>query len=152
MLHIPKSIALITIFTCLSTLHISCSSKKAKSVTSKKGLNISSTYLPYSTALGKGKGIIFRVSIETNDTSAIDSFFVRGKSIPFVVTYKQNAAFIEANYLVNIPEPSIGNDAPSHTITDPIITKNEFYPSWLIIKQHNKTKTITIENYTEQKP
>ncbi|MFI5221853.1 MAG: hypothetical protein ACHQK8_05980 [Bacteroidia bacterium] len=112
---------------------------------------ISATYTPYSTALGKGKGIIFRVNINSAKSFTVDSFYVNSKPMLFIFTPTSKGVMVEANYLKNKSEPVLKKDETTSAelgeITDEIIVKKKFYPSWLVVTQSGKQWKCTVEKF-----
>jgi hypothetical protein len=118
--------------------------------------NLMGTYSTYTTALGKGKGVIFRISISNKENKpfTVDSFYVNNTPMKFRMVHTSIGEIVESNYLVNIPEPSLnvdGTTSITSKVEDQIITKNKFYPSWLIIKQAGKKIKIKVDKYSEIK-
>ena len=126
---------------------------------SKTNFKIIASYYPYTTAMGKGKGIIFRINIFSKSTNkiSIDSFFVNSKSLPFIIKNNLNGVSIESNYLKSKDEPSAlidGNETKiPNEINDKIIVQKKFYPSWILVNQKGKHIKLYIKKYllTEQK-
>jgi len=119
-------------------------------------LKIIATYTPYHTAMGKGKGIIFRINVssKTGNKFTVDSFFVKNIPMKFLVKTVSEGLMIESNYLVNTPESSLNKDGSINKpgeIKDEIITKLKFSPSWIIVNDGGEMLKIKIEKYTEVK-
>ena len=117
---------------------------------------IKATYTPYTTAMGKGKGIIFRVNISNsmNKSFTVDSFFVNNLPMKFSSKNVSKNTIIECNYLVNSSEPSLNPDGTmnkSLEINDELINKQKFYPSWIVVEQNGKKRKIKIERFSEIK-
>ena len=131
----------------------SCVSKSnIKSQANKNAYETEATYTPYLTAMGKGKGIIFRVKFLNNNAAniSVDSFIVNNKSLPFILKNNNNFIEIESNYLKSKKAPSFSDDSKSgitKEIEDPIIIDQKFYPSWVIITSNNEKIKLIIENY-----
>ncbi len=110
------------------------------------------SYTPYHTAFGKGKGVVFRVTIsaKNNKSFSIDSFFVNNKPLKFLVKQNKEGLNIESNYFVNSPEPTLNNDGttyPPKEIEDELISHNHFYPSWIVITVNGKNMKVKIRKY-----
>ncbi|MFZ4798159.1 MAG: hypothetical protein ACOYMA_11745 [Bacteroidia bacterium] len=131
----------------------SCASKSnIKAQSNKNVYETEATYTPYLTAMGKGKGIIFRVEFLNNKAAniTVDSFIVNNKSLPFILKNNDNFIEIESNYLKSKKAPSFSDDSKSgiiKEIEDPIIINQNFYPSWIIITINNEKIKLIIENY-----
>lgn len=136
---------------------LSAASNAQQKSTAKKTLfNVTATYTAYHTALGKGRGIIFRVTVPNNTKNpfTIDSFYVKNKPLKFQVKQNSKGLTLESNYLVNTPEPSLNKDGSIIKTKEPddeIILKRKFYPSWIILDQRGNKIKINIENYKEAK-
>jgi hypothetical protein len=107
---------------------------------------------PYITAMGKGKGIIFRVKISNInfDNFSIDSFIINNKSLPYTQNSNDSFVEIESNYFKSTESPEIYVDSKNKVIKeidDSIITDQNFYPSWVIITSKNKKIKLIIANY-----
>lgn len=115
------------------------------------------SYTPYTAAMGKGKGIIFRVQLDrtSQDAFTIDSFYVGNKPLPFLLHTSGTTVLIEANYLVSEPEPAEGGEgAPARTgrrSPDPLVDEHAFYPSWICIIHNGKISRIAVTQYTEKR-
>jgi hypothetical protein len=92
-------------------------------------------YQPYQTAHGKGKGIIFSISLENEYQLNLDSLIIGGKHISIAVL-QTKPLIIEGNYLLNKPEPSEENLYPAFAI-DSIIDFQKFNPAYLIMNDSN---------------
>ncbi len=113
------------------------------------------TYTAYNTAMGKGKGIIFRFVLanKNNEDVCIDSIYINNKLMPFVTKKNGNDLAVEINYLVNKNEPMLqanGSTSKVLDIDDKIINRL-FYPSWIIITLQGEKNKLSITNYTEIK-
>jgi hypothetical protein len=114
---------------------------------------IEAQYTPYITAMGKGKGIIFKINI-SNIASAnlqIDSLYVNGKAMNFVIKKKNETLFeLEANYLKTVQELGFLNDSKNNQVNeikDELIVNHQFYPSWIVVINNHQKINILIENY-----
>lgn len=118
----------------VASIFISC-----KITDLQKKYSISATYNTYSGGAGNGKGIIFRLQIFAKDNSlfSVESFYINSKKIPFQTRAIQNGLDLEANYFVPFPPTTLQNNS-SKEITDEIITKNKFNPSWIVINANGK--------------
>ncbi len=115
---------------------------------------VKANFLAYQTAMGKGKGIIFRLTISNSNLKndfTIDSFYVHNKSLPFIIKKIKNGMTLESNYLLSKPEPSLSSDTKkTENIiqnNDVIIDKHLFTPSWVIINHEGKTNKILINKF-----
>lgn len=121
---------------------------------SKSSYKVSATYYPYTTAMGKGKGIIFKVDVFCKSIKkfTIDSFFVNSKSLPFILKNNSKGVSVESNYLKSKEDPSVPSNGTEmkipNEISDEIIVKQKFYPSWIIINQQGKYIKLYIKNYS----
>jgi len=144
----PLIAAILLVF-CFNTLY-------SQQVKHKPIYKILASYSPFTTALGKGKGIIFRITIAEKDKKhfTVDSFFVKNTPMKFRVIHTPVGEIVESNYLVNTPEPSLNSDGSTNKpseVEDEIISKNIFNPSWLIINQAGKKTKILVDKYSELK-
>lgn len=110
------------------------------------------SFTPYHTAFGKGKGVVFRVtiSVKKNKSFSIDSFFVNNKPLKFSIKQNKEGLNIESNYFVNSPEPTLNNDGttyPPKEIEDELISHNHFYPSWIVFTVNGKKMKVKIHKY-----
>ncbi len=126
-------------------------SQNAKQKTNYKV--VASCY-PYITAMGKGKGIVFRVDIINNSKTnfTIDSFFVNSQSLPFVINNNPKGMSLESNYFKLKEDPSFRKEGekviePSE-INDDIIVQKKFNPSWVILTKDGKKIKLSIEKYS----
>lgn len=107
--------------------------------------------------MGKGKGIIFKINISNfeSENFHVDSFYVNGQPMNFVVNRKNETLFeLEANYLKSIVEPSFSADSKNNQvkeISDELIVNHQFYPSWIVISNTNQKIKLTIDNYKNTK-
>lgn len=113
----------------------------------KPRISVHCTYSPYNTAMGKGKGILFAIELLKDTVGVeipkVDSLVIGGINLPFIV--KSNDPFIlEANYLKQIPEPSVENPNPSQK-RDPIADDKAFEPAWLILSHQGTTYKLPID-------
>lgn len=147
-----KPIILLVVFFLILFGCVSNSNKKTKVY--QEEYKINATYTPYVTAMGKGKGVILKVKItNTNfDQLSVDSFIINNKSLPFTQNSNDSFVAIESNYFKRIESPEMNVDSKNKVIKeidDPIITDQNFYPSWVIITSKNKKIKLIIENYTK---
>lgn len=138
-------ISFFVLYSCVSKSNIKAQSLKTEHKTE-------ATYTPYLTAMGKGKGIIFRVKFLNNNAAniTVDSFVINNKSLPFTIKNIDGYIEIESNYLKLKKAPSFSDDSKSEItkeIEDPIIIDQKFYPSWIIITSNNEKIKLIIENY-----
>ena len=122
----------------------------------KSSYNVTATFYPYTTAMGKGKGIIFRINIvnKLSRKCSIDSFFVNSKSLPFTVKNNSNGISLESNYLENTSEPTLNKDGSTNKpkeIDDEIITQHKFSPSSILINESGNKIKLRIETFSEIK-
>ena len=120
-------------------------------------MQLKGNFFPYHSAMGSGKGIIFRVAIplmlENNYT--IDSFYLHGKSHPFILIKSGKKTWLEANYYIAVPTPAYSNnqilkrDPTTINITDSIIVNHLFYPSWISVKGRSGKNRFEISLYKE---
>jgi hypothetical protein len=131
---------------------LSCRSQRNKSVQTNKDLyKIDAEYYSYITAMGKGKGIVFRINIKNyNDSNfSVDSYYLNNKKIEFTTIKNNGITQIEANYLVNTEVINFNENNVNPTtkdIEDPIISEQKFYPSWVIINGKNGKIKLDIKN------
>ncbi len=140
----------------LVCLFFSCFSKN-KIQNSNQSFKLDAQYSTYVTAMGKGKGMIFKINI-SNIVAAnlqIDSFYVNGKPMEFVVNKKNETLLeLEANYLKSIEEPGFSTDSKDNQakeITDDLIFNHQFYPSWIVVTNKHQKINLTINNYKNSK-
>ncbi len=118
---------------------------------------LKATFSRYHSAMGSGKGIIFRIDSINNiiNNYTIDSFYLNGKPMKFEIIKSENETFLEANYYIPsvLPEfngePINNKTSAIKQITDTIIVAHTFYPSWLIISNKLIKKRIDITIYKE---
>jgi hypothetical protein len=145
-----KPITLLVVFFLILCSCVSNSNQKT--IVYQEKNRIIATYTPYITAMGKGKGIIFRVKISNInfDNFSIDSFIINNKSLPYTQNSNDSFVEIESNYFKSTESPEIYVDSKNKVIKeidDSIITDQNFYPSWVIITSKNKKIKLIIANY-----
>ncbi len=145
----------VIIFILFAFISMSCKTKSNNLISNEK-FKISATYSKYVTAMGKGRGIIFRLQILSKKAIdiTIDSFYVNSKSLSFVTKKIDNGLSLECNYFINISDPYInpdGSNTIEKEVDDPIIKQNSFYPSWVILNQNGKLIKAHIEQFFEIK-
>lgn len=140
----------------LVCIFFSCGSKNKKQ-NSSQSFKLDAQYSTYVTAMGKGKGIIFKINI-SNIVAAnfqLDSFYVNGKPMNFTINKKNENQFeLEANYLKSIEEPGFttnSKDNQAKEITDELIVTHQFYPSWILVSNNNQKIKLIIDNYKNSK-
>lgn len=147
-----KPITLLVLFFLILSSCVSNSNKKTKVY--QEEYKINATYTPYVIAMGKGKGVIFRVKISNInfDQWSVDSFIINNKPLPFTQNSNDSFVAIESNYFKRIETPEMNVDSKDKVIKeidDSIIIYANFYPSWVIITSKNKKIKLIIENYTK---
>jgi hypothetical protein len=118
---------------------------------------LNGTFISYHSAMGSGKGIIFRVTIPSSleNIITIDSFYLHEKSYPFTLLKSQNRTLLEANYYLPVLPPSYANNQIQQSvtlgqkITDSIIINHLFYPSWITVSGKSGKQKIEISLYNE---
>jgi hypothetical protein len=115
------------------------------------------TFFPYHSAMGSGKGIIFRVKIPSTiaKTHSIDSFYIHNKSYPFKLMKSKNKFWIETNYYLPLNE-TLNSSSQIKQIVDTVINSKDsiienhnFYPSWIIATGKNGKQKIEIQLYNQ---
>jgi hypothetical protein len=143
---------------CL-VLFLACSPRSISS--SEQEIPVKGSYSIYTSAMGSGRGILFQIPLEEKWVNAYapESFFLHGKSYPFVLK-KENAGYsLEAALHVAFPaqsgEGSSGVpviSAESKFILDSLIVAKQFYPSWILLKGKNGNATkLVIQEYLSEK-
>jgi hypothetical protein len=115
------------------------------------------TFFAYHSAMGSGKGIIFRVKIPSTieKTHSIDSFYIHNKSYPFKLIKSNNKFWVETNYYLPLNETSNSNSQIKQNVNtginikDSIIENYTFYPSWIIATGKNGKQKIEILLYNQ---
>jgi hypothetical protein len=123
----------------------------------KYNTNISGSFFAYHTALGAGRGMIFRIPIAASmmEQYAADSFYLGGKPQAFSIRTIRDTMYLESTYFVSARMPTVGEAADQHKnfsqiiTNDAILTKRQFYPSWIIFSGKKGVKRIDILNYKE---
>jgi hypothetical protein len=147
----------VLILIALLIMAFSCASqRKKKTATNIDLYQINAFYFPYVTAMGKGKGIVFRnIITNTNDSNfTIEKYYLNNKPLEFTTIKQKGVLIVEANYLVNTLTTNFldKNNLPTtKEIDDPIIVDQKFYPSWVIINTKNGKIKLDIDNYKTQK-
>ncbi len=141
----------------LLVFHFSgCVSPKNKYICNQS-FKLDAKYSTYLTAMGKGKGIIFKINISNiaSVNMQIDSFYVNGKLMEFVINKKNETLLeLEANYLKSVQEPGFSTDLKDNQvkeITDDLIVNHQFYPSWIIVTNNHQKIKLNIDNYKNSK-
>ena len=118
---------------------------------------LSGSFFAYHTALGAGKGMIFKIPIPASmiEQYSTDSFYLGGKSQAFSIRKIRDTFYLESTYFVSAPIPMVGEPINEHKdfaqiiLNDAILTKRQFYPSWIIFSNKQGAKRIDILNYKE---
>lgn len=118
---------------------------------------LSGTFFAYHTALGAGRGIIFRVPIpaEMRGNYAVDSFYLGGRQQNFSMRTILDTLYLESNYFVSAPSRTVGETIGEHkdiaqiVSNDSILSKQKFYPSWIIFSDKKGVKRIDVINFKE---
>jgi hypothetical protein len=135
---------------------ISCVSKN-KTQNNNQSIKLDAKYSTYVTAMGKGKGVLFKINISNilTENFQIDSFYVNGKPMEFIVNKKNETLLeLEANYLKSIEEPGFSTDSKDNQakeLTDDLILNHQFYPSWIVVTNKHQKINLTINNYKNSK-
>lgn len=115
----------------------SCICRKALT---ENNLQLKGTALHYSSAMGSGKGVIFRFTAENqSDSLWLDSVYVLGKKVKST----QNAVWpfeAEANYFVPAPMP--GEDHAKSPQVDSVLEGN-YSRAYLYV--HNRNQQLTLQ-------
>jgi hypothetical protein len=149
-----KPITLLVVFFLILCSCVSNSNQKT--IVYQEKYKINATYTPYITAMGKGKGVIFRVKISNInfDNFSVDSFIINNKSLPFTQNSNDSFVAIESNYFKRIESPSNAVDSKNNVvkeIDDSIITDQNFYPAWVIVSNNNEKFKLIIEKFKPTK-
>ena len=123
----------------------------------KFNTTLSGSFFAYHTALGAGRGMIFRIPIAASmiEQYSADSFYLGGKSQAFSIRTIRDTMYLESTYFVSAPMPTVGEAIDEHKdfaqiiTNDAILTKRQFYPSWIIFSGKKGVKRIDILNYKE---
>jgi hypothetical protein len=118
---------------------------------------LTGTFSTYHTAFGAGRGILFRVPIPDNvkENFTIDSFYLNGKPHPFKISTVLDTTYLEANYFVSKPIPSMGApvaeqmDSALEKRNRAILLEQNFYPSWIVCAGKKGPIRFDILNYEE---
>jgi|LauGreSuBDMM15SN_2_FD.fasta_scaffold41173_2 hypothetical protein len=118
---------------------------------------LSGTFFAYHTALGAGRGIIFRVPIpaDMKEHYSADSFYLNGKSQNFSTRTIRDTLYLESNYFVSAPSRTVGEPVGEYknlsqiVSNDSILAKRQFYPSWIIFSGKKGTSRIDVSDYKE---
>jgi hypothetical protein len=140
----------------LACFFVSCVAK-IKTQNNNQSFKLDANYSNYVTAMGKGKGVLFKINISNilTENFQIDSFYVNGNPINFVINKKNETLFeLEANYLKSIEELGFSTDSKDNQVndkTDDLILNQQFYPSWIVITINHKKIKLIIDNYKNSK-
>lgn len=141
----------ITLLIVYFLILFSCVSKSnKKTIVYQEKYKINATYTPYITAMGKGKGVIFRVKISniSLDKFSIDSFIINNKFLPFTQNSNDSFVEIESNYFKRTESPEMNVDSKNKVIKeidDSIIINQNFYPAWVIVTNNNQKIKLNID-------
>ncbi len=117
-------------------------------------IQIQARYHSYTSAMGKGKGVLFTFNLTATDTiiqqMVVDSILLNGRSLPFKIT-KQTPLVIESNYYKLLPEPSVENPNPVKSV-DSLIDLHQFYPAHIFITLNHHSYPLMIDTIILQKP
>jgi hypothetical protein len=140
----------------LACFFVSCVAK-IKTQNNNQSFKLDANYSNYVTAMGKGKGVLFKINISNilTENFQIDSFYVNGNPINFVINKKNETLFeLEANYLKSIEELGFSTDSKDNQakeLTDDLILNHQFYPSWIVVTNKHQKINLTINNYKNSK-
>lgn len=137
-------------------LFLACSPRSISS--SEQEIPVKGSYSTYTSAMGSGRGILFQIPLEEKWLNAYtpESFYLGGKSYPFVLRPENNGTSLEAALHVNLLSPNskggteqAGLSAESKFILDSIIVARQFYPSWIVLKGKNggSSQKLIIKEY-----
>ena len=118
---------------------------------------LSGSFFAYHTALGAGRGMIFRIPIAASMMAqyAADSFYLGGKPQAFSIRTIRDTMYLESTYFVSAPLPTVGEATDQHKdfaqiiSNDAILAKRQFFPSWIIFSSKQGAKRIDILDYKE---
>lgn len=117
-------------------------------------VSIKASYNTYTSAMGKGKGIVFNFEVMDADSIheqlVVDSIILGGKALPFRVT-KHRPLVIESNYYKLNPEPSVDTPKPIKPV-DTLIDLHQFYPAQLFVSRNHISYPITIDTIIFKMP
>lgn len=131
---------------------VACSRQVNKtSPQTKSEIQINNTLSPvcyysnYKSAMGSGKGMLFKIDLQTEEPITIDSIIIGGKPMNFTLT-KTKFTQLEVNYLVTRPEPNEANPNPKIP-ADPIIDEQAFNPAYLVLRTNKGIEKLTITQF-----
>jgi hypothetical protein len=122
-----------------------------------KQKSVQGTFRPYHSAMGSGRGILFKINItDLRKTDfKIDSFYLNGHTVPFNVIESDNASYLECDYYKSVPRigynPNQQNNNVNrfNDINDSIIMSHKFYPSWILIANKSRRQRLDVETFIE---
>ncbi|MEI8074253.1 MAG: hypothetical protein WCH78_05860 [Bacteroidota bacterium] len=122
-----------------------------------KQKSVQGTFRPYQSALGSGRGILFKINItDLRKTNfKIDSFYLNGHTVPFNVIESGNASYLECDYYKSVrpigysPNQQKSNENSVNEIYDSIIMFHKFYPSWILIASKLRRQRLEVESFQE---
>ena len=139
-------------------LFVRCSPKMNTTQTTYESLE--GTFLSYQSALGSGRGVIFRIPLSEKFIKgySVDSFYMHGEALDFMIrTGGSSNQYLEANYFVTSPQqggmgdPGKAVSQPvSKKITDSVIGANRFYPSWILLNNGSTKRRVTITLFNKE--
>ncbi len=148
---------LVFLFSCNILFSFSCKTKLTPKTENKSNqaeaiFETYSTYSTYHTAMGKGRGVVFKVTVGSQPEAdfKVDSFVVNSIPLTFAILRKDRQIMVESNYLKSREDELVGANGkviPAKEINDPILTENKYYPAYLIVTQNNKKIKLIIENF-----
>ena len=141
---------------CSIVFLFACSPRSISS--SEQEIPVTGAYRTYTSAMGSGRGILFQIPLEDKWLNAYTpaSFYLGGKSYPFVLRPENNSTSLEATLHVNLLTSAskggteqAGLSAESKFILDSIIVARQFYPSWIVLKEKNggHSQKLLIKEY-----
>ena len=143
----------------LLLLGIGCSRKANMSQSSTE--QIRGTFAKYHSALGSGRGVVFRVPLTERSINgfSVDSFYIRGVSIDFSIRDQGAGPYLEANYYLATPQQAdMGDPGDSEKTpdlkgakrkTDSMLITKQFLPSWIILSGSKGKRRIIVESFEE---
>ena len=119
-----------------------------------KNIEVEASCQQYSTAMGKGKGYLFRINLQNMAGKLVDykvqKFIVCKTVLPFKQMGKGNKMMIESNYSRSEETPSLNKDGTigkSKQKIDSLLDSGCLSPAYLLIKYRGKKGKIFIHSF-----
>jgi hypothetical protein len=146
--------AVVFVFSCRPAKPVPVNEMPVVRVTEAPDLVLEAHAYPYDIAMGKGRGVIFRVNVihprNLDSTQLhIDTLYVANKPLPVIaVRFSDSLCKTEASYKKMMPEPEPGvPPVPVMESPDDILYLHSYYPASLVVRYKGVRYQLPIEHF-----